>query len=218
MSSTSSLSELLDDPTVRVSICCACGNARSVSANHYPRGRYTSAPDSPERIARMQQHGKPGGYWSDREPWRGGLELLKCSACAEITEHAMTGRPGRGRDPMDEQNYPEAQKPETSDERALRLLTERVQAIGVSVVYIRCPAGGTVEAVEWEGPVKRGDRRGVRFEICIEERLVTAARIAALRWGWRHLAEWNHDAEWFKVRDDLPRQRGVHRLPDGAKQ
>ena len=77
------------DKPVRRSICCGCGNIRTVSANHSPRGWNGCEADSAERIAEMRRFYPSNEFWRRREPWVRCIEELKCPVCRKVTRHAM---------------------------------------------------------------------------------------------------------------------------------
>ena len=84
------------EPEFRTSICCECGEVRTVKATAHPRGAQTWEGNSPEHIRRMQdgEHRTKSEkaareHWKLQKPWERCLELLKCKVCDRVTNHAF---------------------------------------------------------------------------------------------------------------------------------
>lgn len=68
--------------TVRQSLCCECGNLRTVKAGAGHRN-HVSLGESPERIAELMDFAPD--YWSQIKPHHRLLEDLKCTPCGKVT-------------------------------------------------------------------------------------------------------------------------------------
>ncbi len=81
-----SIASTTGTPLVRRSLCCECGNLRTVKSGYAPR-EYQSTGESPARIRECMQFAP--AYWSRVKPYERFLEDLKCPVCARVTRHAI---------------------------------------------------------------------------------------------------------------------------------
>lgn len=70
---------------LRYSLCCTCGNLRTVSEKAHPRLGVFEYPD-PESMATGLASGNDH-FWN-LTPWHRCTEKLKCVVCGQVTTHA----------------------------------------------------------------------------------------------------------------------------------
>ena len=105
------MTSISDRTGVRQSLCCECGNLRTVSAKASERNGTGPWGASPDQIAEALQRTRcvsARQYWERQRPYERALEDLKCATCGKVTQHAMvapaTSPGGAYRDRAEEEN------------------------------------------------------------------------------------------------------------------
>lgn len=167
---------------VRRSLCCECGNLRTVKATAYPRNHVPEG-EGPERIAEMRAHPRTkagAAYWQRIEPWHRLLEDLKCSVCGRLTRHAIL-REGEYRD-IAEQEMGVTALPHEDPWLIVDAAIEQLQGCGVRVDWVR---DDREDVLGW---VTRYLDDGA-YVVELNEIVPPEDLLKAIEWAWREMSD-----------------------------
>jgi hypothetical protein len=176
---------------VRRSLCCECGNLRTVKATAYPRN-YQDEGDSPEHIEEMRalvrgRNAATVRFWECKRPWHRMLEDLKCTPCGRVTQHAII-REGKYRD-IAEEHMGTLVVPDEDLWPVVDAAIAQLQACGVRVFWERD------EREDVLGWVTRYLDDGA-FAVELNEIVPPADVLKVIDWAWREMADDANAAKW----------------------